>query len=349
MIFRCGRDYVVRDVIDAAYFRGELKSCWEEFLRGVAAAQEATASDLEADDDAITSAAETFRYERDLITAEETEHWLEERGLTLEDFADYFNRVYWRNALDAKGPAEPLEFRSAPPELRELLTAELFLSGDFDRMAHVQSWQVAASRAVTGDDLPDELLEAERALFLTREGVAPNELPGLLDQLERDPSWFDEMISSEASYRHQSETLLSGPGPNQELANLRLPLTRFEVEVVEMESRDAAAEALFCVREDGMSMEEVAAEGSYPYRRTTILLEDIPADSQQKFLSVSAGKVLDPIALGDGFRLCRVMGKSEPTLDDPVVRARVEEWILRRHFSELTAQHIEWTSVPPAL
>ena len=348
VIFRCGRDYVVRDVIDSAYFRGELKSCWEEFLRGVAAEEEATESDLDADDDAISSAAETFRYERDLITAEETEHWLEERGLALEDFADYFNRVYWRNALDAKGPAEPLEFRSAPPELRESLTAELFLSGDFDRMAQMQSWKVAASRAA-GDDLPSELREAERARFLAREGVAPNELPGLLDQLERDPSWFDEMISSEASYRRQSETLLSGPGPNQELANLRLPLTRFEVEVVEMESRDAAAEALFCVREDGMSMEEVAAEGSYPYRRTTVLLEDVPVDSQQKFLSASAGEVLDPIALGDGFRLCRVMGKSEPTLDDPVVRTRVEGWILRRHFSELTAQHIEWTSVTPAL
>ena len=96
------------------HISAEMKSCWEEFLRGVAAAQEATASDLEADDDAITSAVETFRYDRDLITAEETEHWLEERGLTLEDFADYFNRVYWRNALSAKGPAEPLEFRSAP-------------------------------------------------------------------------------------------------------------------------------------------------------------------------------------------------------------------------------------------
>ena len=44
----------------------------------------------------------------------------------------------------------------------------------------------------------------------------------------------------------------------RELGALRLPLTRFETEVIELESRDAAQEALFCVREDGMSMEEVA-------------------------------------------------------------------------------------------
>ena len=55
---------------------------------------------------------------------------------------------------------------------------------------------------------------------------------------------------------------------------MRLRLTRFEVERIELESHDAAKEALFCVREDGMSMEEVATEGRYPYRRAEFLLED---------------------------------------------------------------------------
>jgi hypothetical protein len=191
------------------------------------------------------------------------------------------------------------------------------------------------------------VIDTERERFFTREEIGADELPGLLEQLERDPSWFAEMISLQVIYRRQCEILLSGAVPNQELATLRLPLTRFELEIVETESRDAAAEALFCIREDGMSMEEVAAEGRYPYRRTTILLEDIPVDSQQKFLSISPGEVLDPIARGDGFQLCRVAGKSEPTLNDSVVRTRVEERILERHFSELTAKHIEWTTVMP--
>lgn len=308
VVFRCGRDYTVRDVIDAAYFHGELKPSWEEFLRGVAAEQEASESDLEADDDIVGSAVETFRYERDLITAEETERWLEERGVTLEDFGDYFARVYWRGTLDAKGTAAPIEFRSASPELRELLTAELLLSGEFDRMVQRQSWLIAASYAAVGDELPHELIEAERERFFAREGITPDELPGLLEQLERDPSWFDEMTSLEATHRRQCEILLSGTAPNQELANLRLSLTRFDLEIVEVDSRDAAAEALLCVREDGMSMEEVAAEGRYPYRSATILLEDIPMDSQQNFLSVSPGAVLDPIERGDGFQLCRVAG-----------------------------------------
>ena len=111
------------------------------------------------------------------------------------------------------------------------------------------------------------------------------------------------------------------PGAREhEMAALRLPLTRFEVETIEVDSLDAAREALLCVREDGMSMEEVAAEGRYPYRHPEVLLEEIPEDLQQKFLSVPPGDILDPIARGDGFHVCRVIGKAEPDVDDPVVR-----------------------------
>jgi len=165
-------------------------------------------------------------------------------------------------------------------------------------------------------------------------------LPGLLEELERDPSWFAEMISLQVIYRRRCEILLSGTAPNQELATLRLPLTRFELEIIDVESHDAAAEAIFCVREDGMSMADVA-DSRYPYRRATIFLEDIPDESQQKFLSASPGAVLEPIARGDGFQLCRVTTKSEPTLDNSVVRTRIEERILERHFSELVTRHLE--------
>ncbi len=47
------------------------------------------------DDAAVAAAAEAFRYEHDLITAEETERWLEKRALSLDDFTDYFVRQYW--------------------------------------------------------------------------------------------------------------------------------------------------------------------------------------------------------------------------------------------------------------
>ena len=135
------------------------------------------------------------------------------------------------------------------------------------------------------------------------------------------------------------DTLLAPEACQRELMSLRLRLTRFEIERIELESRDAAKEALFCVREDGMSMEEVATEGGYPYRRAEFLLEDVPADVQQKYLSVSQGDLLEPMPRGDGFELCRIISKREPRLEDPIVKSRVDQRLLDHYFSDLTSKY----------
>jgi hypothetical protein len=72
------------------------------------------------------------------------------------------------------------------------------------------------------------------------------------------------MLAIEAAYATHCDTLLAPEARQRELMALRLRLTRFEIELIELESHDAAKEALFCVREDGMSMEEVATEGGIP-------------------------------------------------------------------------------------
>src|SRR5439155_13479416 len=167
------------------------------------------------------------------------------------------------------------------------------------------------------------------------------QLANWLEQLGRDSKWLNEMLAIEAAYRTHCDRLLVPEARQHELMALRLPLTRFETEVIELESRDAANEALFCVREDGMSMEEVATEERYPYRRSDFLLEDLPVDAQQKFLSVSPGDVLEPIARGDGFELCRVIKKIEPQADDPTVKSRIDQRLLDRHFSELMSKYTQ--------
>jgi len=149
------------------------------------------------------------------------------------------------------------------------------------------------------------------------------------------------MLAIEAAYRKHCDTLLVPEARQRELLALRLPLTRFETEVIELESLDAAREALFCVREDGMSMEEVATEGRYPYRRADFLLEDLPVDTQHRFLSVSAGEVLQPVAHGDGFELWRILKKIEPQPNDPSVKSRIDQRLLNRHFAELTSKYTQ--------
>jgi hypothetical protein len=64
-------------------------------------------------------------------------------------------------------------------------------------------------------------------------------------------------------------------------------------------------------------------------------------DAQQRFLSVSAGNVLEPIARGDGFELYRVVNKIEPHADDPTVKSRIDRRLLNRHFSELMSKYAQ--------
>ena len=338
--------FTVRDLIDAAHFRGEVEPVWRDLLRLVAAGNKANESDLEIDDAAIDTAAEQFRYQHDLITAEETERWLDERGLTLGDFSAYFVRHYWGETADEVA-AEATDYLSAPAELRALLTMELILSGELDRMAGRSSWRVAARRAEGGQAVDPSLFAEEEARFLERCGRQKEQVGDWLGGLERDEGWLREQIAMEAVYRRDSAALLSREARVREISALRLPLTLFEVETIEFDSLDAAREALLCVRQDGMAMAEVAGEGRYPYRHAEILLEDVPEDLQQKFLSVTPGAVLEPITRGEGFHLCRIVAKAEPDVDDPTVKARAEDRILERHFGELTAKHIQWKNLLP--
>jgi hypothetical protein len=338
VVCTCGdREYTARDAIDATIFRGELDVKWKEFLHQIAAENRADELDLEPDESAISSAAEAFRYEYDLITAEETETWLANRGLTLDDFADYLTREHYASTLHEEIIPDEIEYPSAGAELRQSFLAALILSGELDRMTGDLIVRLAARCA--GKEPPSDALVTEKRKFHHRNGITSAELADWLEQLKRDSKWLDEMLAMEAAYRKHCDTLLIPEARQRELLALRLPLTKFETEMIEVESLDAAREALFCVREDGMSMEEVASEGGYPYRRTDFILEDLPVDAQHRFLSVSAGEMLKPVARGDGFELCRILKKIEPQLDDPNVKSRIDQRLLDRHFAELTGKY----------
>ena len=223
--------------------------------------------------------------------------------------------------------------------MRRLFAAELIFSGDIDVLTTRLTWRLAAACDEAQKD-PGALAE-EREQFLERQGIEAAGLDNWLEQLGRDAEWLSEMEAMESAFQRRVDAVLVPQAYKNEIAALRLPLTRFETEVIELESRDAAREAIFCVNEDGMSMEEVAAESRYPFRNVNFLLEDLPPELQQLFMSVSAGEVLQPMPRGDGFELCRVINKIEPDPEDEAVRDRVEQRLLDKHFTELSAKYVE--------
>ena len=338
IVCACGtHEYTARDAIDAAIFRGELEDKWQTFLGHIAAEERADELELEVDEPAISAAAEEFRYRHDLITAQETEDWLAKRGLTFADFSAYFVRQYCTRALDEGFSSKEIGYTSAPQELRHLFLAELILSGQLDDMT-VQLMRRLAARCA-GKEPASEAIDAEKRKFLCRIGIEPAQMAAWLEEMGRDSQWLNEMLAMEVVYAGHCDTLLVPEARQRELIALQLRLTRFEVELIELESQDAAREALFCVREDGMSLEEVATEGRYPYRVSDFLLEDLPEEVQQKYVSVSQGDLLGPMPRSDGFALCRIVKKVEPRLEDPTIKLRVDQRLLDHYFSDLTTKY----------
>ena len=339
-VFTVGPDgYAVRDIIDAAHFRGEVLPVWEKFMRLLAADERAGVEEREADEAAIDTAVQTFRYDHDLITAEETESWLAQRGLTLSDFSDYFTRHYWGEALGDEVSGSFVGYFSAESELRDVFLAELTFSGELGRMATRLTWRLAA--AASGKvTVGAEEIARERQSFA--EKIQPMSLSDWSVSAGRGEAWIEQMSLLEATFRGVCDGVLSPQARQREVGTLRLQLTMFDLEVLEVDSQDAAREALFCVREDGMTMEEVATEGRYPFRREQLVLEDIAPAMQQQFLSVTPGSVLEPMEIEGAHRLCRVIAKHEPDPTDSGVQRRIEQRLLDRHFADAVLQHVRW-------
>lgn len=342
VIFSRGeRNFNAREVVDAALVRGEIAPLWSDFVRVLECDRLAAEEDLELDDDAIDSASISFRYQHDLITAEETERWLEDRGLSLAEFSDYFARHHWGRTYSGKVNPPASRYETAGADEKDLFLIDLILSDRLDRLADRLGFRIAALAAENDKVDPIELADA-RGRFMTKAKLDRVGLEQWLAHLGRDMAWLDEMLSAEVAYATATSALINDQALARELNSMRLNLTRFELETVEVDSRDAAAEVVACVRNDGMEMSEVAQESRYPFHQSEVLLEDIPADQQQRFFSVKAGTLFEPIPREDAFEVWRVKARVEPSLQDEAIRERLERLIIDRHFSDLISRHIDW-------
>jgi hypothetical protein len=329
----------VGEVVRSALFRGALESNLTAVARKDACQEEADRLDLEADEAAVDAAVERFRYENDLISAEETERWLGARGLSAEQLEDYFVRGHWAETL-----GEKVEAAARPPVTAELLGAleiELLMSGAFAPLANALGRRLLV-RDRAEVPASGERVEAERRRFLKGARLKPRGVQAWLDVLGRDGAWLEAMLGMEAAYREKCESVLTADRLARTLSSARLPLTRLEVERVEFDSVDAAREAHLCVREDGLALEEVARQTRYPFERLECVAEDLPEDERQRLLCAPVGEVQEPVQAEGVFRLTRVTRRKDPELSDALVRERLERRILDLHFSETGSKDIRW-------
>jgi hypothetical protein len=298
-----GRVVTRNDVLTSAAHRGALVAPWRAYREAVASEQKGLADGLPVDEAAVERIADDWRYARRLLTADETEAWFAARGLDVDDLDAFARREHWRERVAARLDGAP-----PPMVVDDAFRSYLAMSGDLGRQA---------------EELARRLAVLEEVAASARAGEA-------------------EVGRLEATFRSHAKDVLTPAARERLLESMRLPLTRVELEAIEVDTLDAAHELALCVRTDGRDLESLSAETGRPRLTRSCFVDDMDEALQGAVLSAAAGDVLDPIETETGFQVCRVISKKEPATSDPEVLRRVDREVLDAYFAELVARRVRW-------
>lgn len=130
---------------------------------GLALVQWADESDHSPTESDVDTAGEEFRYERELVTAEEMEAWLERCGLTIEDWMDYIERMVLRKRF-AHCPDEVDEDAVEGDEVRACVLAEAICDGELARFADTLAGHAAVSARAAEENATEGAPHSSRDL-----------------------------------------------------------------------------------------------------------------------------------------------------------------------------------------
>jgi hypothetical protein len=343
-VFSVGpRDYVWLDVFLAAMLRGE----WRQFERELGEGLDclAAAADPPAawpDDREIEEVANVFRYERDLISSDETIAWLDRAGLTMDAWTDYLIRRLLRDRLRTCLDGLPLRHPD-PVTVEDVdFAAEGLCSGTFDRFVRVLAGRAAAS-VRHGHALDDGTPGAEQMVDRVRTGHAV-----WLDALPRGEvrERLLHLARLESAFRARARAVATGDALASQLARHRLEWTRVDLERVSFDTADAAREAVCCVRDDGLTLTEVAIESRCAVRDTRDLLERIEPELRDVVLCASVDELVGPVAVGPRHEVVYVVDRRPADLADPIVRARAEAAVVDQMIARAIPTHVRWAERP---
>lgn len=334
-VFTAGdQTFLTDDLLLAALGSGR----WDGLRRHVRALLEA---DLELGEDVneeldarIDETAADFRYQRDLISAADTEQWLLARGLSADDwFAALRRRLLAEDTLLRPMPPAPPD----PSDFLQAVWAEFVVSGAAAEVGESLARQAVADELVASQHPapPPDLAAIAAELELVREHF-PSLDPA---DVRRRVIRLDALGSALSRLQAGTVTL---EAVRREVEHRALDLVRVECEVARFEDELRAREAALCVREDGLALEEAAEEAHTGVESLELWLEDLPPELRTPLRSASVGELLGPLAWEGAPALVLVTEKERPSVEDPGVRARVERSLLDRLLAERLESRVTW-------
>lgn len=325
--------YLSDDLVLSAVLSGE----WESLLSQTSAALDADArltDPLETElEPVIDEAAAQFRYARDLITARDTQRWLTERGLTVEEWQDHIRRSVLAGTTVPEVSGAP---RHDPSLLRRAAWVEFVCGGTAAALAGRLAEQAAMDAASAVD--PTEATDPE--------SVA-DQVAGILAQFpELDPEEaagrVRRLIRLESAIEQYREAVVTPEALRREIEHRALDWMRIDCRMLAFDDERLAREAALCLREDGLQFDDVAREAHAAVYDARLFVEELDGAARAAFLSARQVDLLGPLSMDGRHVLVRVLDKVRADPADAEVRERAEAALVDRLLTDLVERRVVW-------
>lgn len=344
-VFSVG-DAVIRweDVVLAAARSGT----WDEVVRRARVGLELVAKAADGDeptssDEEIEELSNEFRYDRDLVSADEMEAWLSRWGLDVGTWYAWLQADLLRRKREGEGEAvEPEGSALSPEEIEAAVHAEAVCSRALTRLAYDLAAKAAVAARAKEEGGDATLVDDVEAVEAAR-GVDPA-TPGL--RLSIDPSRLPERLAAlqtlDRDWRRFVRAVVTPPDVAARIRAHQADWMRVDIRYAELPREDVAREALMSIREDGCDLEEAAESAGAGVVEGRYFLEDFEPSVHDHLLAAQKGEVIGPLKFGDGFGLFLVVEKILPTADDPVIADRAKESLLESVVSREVDNRVTW-------
>ena len=252
--------------------------------------------------------ATEFRYARNLISAEETHRWLQFWNMTVED---------WMNCLRGR-----LLKQNWAGQLTEITRANPISDAEVERV--VQMYAVCGRK-----------LESWASRLAGHAAVAANPNEG-----SHSPRELIARIETEFERKRQQSITMKLI--ETKIATHRLDWIHYDCRYLWFDNETVGREAAWCVSEDGLSLDEVAADAHDEVRQWSFYADEIEASVRPYFLAARQGDLVGPLKLKSGYPLFSLLNKKMPHVDDPQILTRAEQAIVTSVTTQAINERVKW-------
>lgn len=322
-----GRPVSVARVLAASLIGGQGAGLVRRIADGLAAREIAAKRGLKTSAEDLQRALDSWRTERDLITADEFKRWMKAQELDLKRISAWLDRELLRERIGSGGALESQQ-PSLTTVIHELHESAL-LGGEIPGLAEELALRLVAPRL---EDEDAESVEAARFDLLGRFGCeSVGHAATLFEPLRLATEDIEELLDLELAYRKLRSELGGDQQLQQELKEHQDELVRFEVADASFATDDVAREVLCCVREDGDTFRRSSSRAGEPCETATVLgLELGERRFGNRLIAAKAKEVFGPVQSGGRHHLAQLVRKIEPDLRSDRVREELTDRIVGR-------------------